>query len=298
MRVAHAGWGFVGTASDLFFGLATAFGYGTSDFVARQASHRIGHVRVLFYMELIGFVILAPIAVVFERTLWRWSDAWWLLLGLGVLNTIATLCLYRSFEYGVLSVVSPIASSYPAVTAALAILFLGDRPGLPATVGIVFALGGILLLGRGGVHPGNAPPRNARAGIAAAFGAFAGYGVFYFALKYVVADVGPITVATVVRLVGIAVLLAASAARFLRVRGLPRPLWPYLATMGVLDSFAFIAFNVGILAGSVAIVGTLSGLFSAVTVALAAGVLRERLTRLQALGVLAIFLGVVLIAVG
>jgi len=288
----------VGTASDLFFGLTTAFGYGTSDFVARQASHRIGHVRVLFYMELIGFAILAPIALALEGGRWTWSDAWWLLLGLGVLNTAATLFLYRSFEYGVLSVVSPIASSYPAVTAALAILFLNDRPGLPATAGIVFALGGIVLLSRGGVHPANTPPKDARMGIVSAVGAFAGYGVFYFALKYVVADVGPVTVATVVRLVGVVVLLAVSAAGLLQVRGLPRPLWPSLATMGVLDSLAFIAFNVGILGGSVAIVGTLSGLFSAVTVVLAAGVLRERLTRIQFLGVVSVFVGVVLIALG
>ena len=288
----------MGTASDLFFGLTTALGYGTSDFVARQASHRIGHVRVLFYMELVGFVILAPIALVLEHGLWRWSDAWLLVLGLGVLNTFATLFLYRSFEYGVLSVVSPIASSYPAVTAALAILFLNDRPGLPATVGIVFALGGIVLLSRGGVHPANAPPKDARVGIVSALGAFAGYGVFYFALKYVVADVGPVTVATVVRLVGVVVLLGLAAAGLLAVRGLPRPLWPSLGAMGVLDSLAFIAFNIGILGGSVAIVGTLSGLFSAVTVVLAAGILQERLTRVQLLGVLSIFVGVVLIALG
>ncbi len=287
----------VGAASDLFFGLSTAFGYGTSDFVARQASQRIGHVSVLFYLELIGFAVLAPIALLFERGLWRWTDAWGLLLGLGVLNTFASLFLYRSFEYGVLSVVSPIASSYPAVTAALAILFLNDRPGILATAGIVLALAGILLLSRGGVHPANAPPKDARIGVVSALGAFAGYGVFYFALKYVVADVGPVTMTLVVRLVGVVVLLVLNAVGALTVHGLPRPLWPSLAAMGVLDSFAFIAFNVGILGGSVAIVGTLSGLFSAVTVGLAVAVLRERLTRTQAVGVLAIFLGVVLIAI-
>ncbi len=288
----------MGTASDLFFGLSTALGYGTSDFVARQASHRIGHVRVLFYMELIGFALLVPFALLLEGGTWQLSGAWWILLGLGVLNTFASLFLYRSFEYGVLSVVSPIASSYPAVTAVLAILFLNDRPGLPATLGIVFALGGILLLSRGGVHPANAPPKDARLGMLSAVGAFAGYGVFYFALKYVVADVGPVTVATVIRLIGVIVLLGLSAVGLLRVRGLPRALWPYLGTMGVLDSLAFIAFNVGILEGSVAIVGTLSGLFSAVTVVLAAAILRERLTRIQAGGVAAIFVGVVLIALG
>ena len=287
----------MGAESDLFFGLSTAFGYGTSDFVARQAARRIGHVRVLFYMELVGFAILAPLALVLEHGTWTWSGAWVLVLGLGVLNTFCTLFLYRAFEYGVLSVVSPIASSYPAATAALAILFLNQFPGVPPTVGIVFVLAGILLLSRGGVHPSNAPPKDARVGLVSAFAAFAGYGVFYFALKYVVAEVGPVTVATVVRLVGVLLLLVLHGLGVFQVRGLPRPLWPSLATMGVLDSLAFIAFNVGILGGNVAIVGTLSGLFSAVTVGLAVAVLRERLTRTQLLGVVAIFAGVVLIAV-
>ncbi len=286
----------LGTESDLFFGLATAFGYGTSDFVARQASQRVGHIQVLFYMELVGFAILVPIAVVLEHGLWRWSGAWLLVLGLGVLNTFCTLFLYRAFEYGVLSVVSPIASSYPAATAALAILFLDDRPGVPATVGIVCVLAGIVLLSRAGPHPANAPPKDARTGTVSAFVAFAGYGVFFFALKYVVADVGPVTVATVVRLVGVLVLLMMGALGAVRIGRLPRALGPSLGAMGILDSAGFIAFNLGILGGSVAIVGTLSGLFSAVTVGLAVAILHERLTRTQMVGVLAIFLGVVLIA--
>ena len=286
----------MGTESDLFFGLSTALGYGTSDFVARQATHRVGHLHVLFYMELVGLVILAPVALVFERGQWVWSDTWLLLFGLGVLNTFSTLFLYRSFEYGVLSVVSPIASSYPAATAALAILFLHESVAPPAAAGIVLVLAGILLLGRAGPHPANAPPRDARAGVVSALAAFGGYGVFYFALKYVVADVGPVTVTAVVRLVGVVLLLLLGAVGLVRIRGLPRFLWPHLGAIGVLDSLAFIAYNVGILGGSVAIVGTLSGLFSAVTVGLAAAVLHERLTRLQLGGVLAIFLGVLLIA--
>ncbi len=286
----------MGTESDLFFGLSTALGYGTSDFVARQATQRIGHVRVLFYMELVGFIVLAPLALFLEGGRRLGSGAWLLVVGLGILNTFSTLFLYRAFEYGVLSVVSPIASSYPAATAALAILFLNQFPGLPPTLGIVFVIGGILLLSRGGVHPSNAPPKDARVGLVSAFVAFAGYGVFYFALKYVVADVGPVTVATLVRATGVVLLLVLHAFGGPRVLGLPRPLWPSLAAMGVLDSLAFIAFNVGILQGNVAIVGTLSGLFSAVTVGLARAVLRERLTRPQLLGVAAIFAGVVLIA--
>lgn len=114
--------------SDLAFGLTSALGYGTGDFLARQASHRIGHVRVLFFLEVFGMLVFLPIAAWFERDLWAATDPWALLVALGAINFLASLWLYRSFEYGVLSIVSPLASSYPAVTATLAFLVLGERP--------------------------------------------------------------------------------------------------------------------------------------------------------------------------
>ena len=100
----------MGDASDLFYGLATAFGYGTGDFLARQASHRIGHLQVLFYMEAGSLLVLLPVAFALERDLWNLGPGLAWLAGLGVVNVVASLFLYRSFEYGVLSVVSPLAS--------------------------------------------------------------------------------------------------------------------------------------------------------------------------------------------
>ena len=284
--------------SDLAFGLTTAFGYGTGDFLARHASYRIGHVRVLFFLEVFGMLVLLPIAAWFERHLWAATDPWALLVVLGAINFLASLWLYRSFEYGVLSVVSPLVSSYPAVTATLAFLVLGERPSALATAGIAIVLAGTVLLSRSEAHPDNPPPKDARVGVVSAFGAFAGYGVFFFALDAVVEPIGPVTSAAVVRGVGAAILLGMVAARRLAVGRPPRDLWAVLAAIVALDEIAFVAFNFGILLGSVAVVGTLSGLFSAVTVALAVAFLHERLTRIQVAAIGAIFLGVACIAVG
>jgi len=286
----------VGAASDLFFGLTTAVGYGTGDFLARQASHRIGHLRVLFYLEAFGLAMLLPLAFVLERGGWDPADPWALLALLGLVNLVASLFLYRAFELGVLSVVSPVASSYPAVTAALAFLFLAERPGPLATAGIGIVLGGVLVLSRSRGHPDTPAPRDARAGLASAFVAFAGYGVFYFALAYFVEAIGPVTAAALVRGVGAAVLLAVSVRGPRLAARPPRDLWGHVLGIAVLDEVAFLAYNVGIVDGSVAIIGTLSGLFSAVTVMLAAVVLRERLTRVQYGAIAGLLVGVVLMA--
>jgi drug/metabolite transporter (DMT)-like permease len=240
--------------------------------------------------------MLLPVALLLERSGWDASDPWIPLVLLGLVSLVASLFLYRAFELGVLSVVSPVASSYPAVTAALAFVALGERPGAAATAGIAVVLAGILVLSRARAHPSGPAPRDARAGLVSAFLAFAGYGVFYFALAYVVEPIGPVTSAAMVRGVGLAVLLGVAARGARLVVRPPRPLWGHVLGIAVLDEVAFLAYNVGIVDGSVAIIGTLSGLFSAVTVGLAAIVLRERLTRLQYGALAAVFAGVLLMA--
>lgn len=287
----------MGAESDILFGLATALGYGSGDFVARQAARRIGSLYVLFYMELISLVVLVPAALVLEGGQWHWTPMLGYAAALAILNVVASLFLYRAFEYGVLSVVSPVVSTFPAVTAILAFLFLPERPTLPSVAGIAAALLGVVLISRAEAHPDNPPAKDARKGLVSAFVCFLGYGVFYFALKFMVGDLGSFTTAAYVRGIGVAAIAVAILVGVADVRRLPREFVRPLAVVGVLDSAAFLTYNLGISSGSVAIVGTLSGLFSAVTVGLAALFLRERLVAVQYAGLASIFIGIVLMAV-
>lgn len=287
----------MGAESDILFGLATALGYGSGDFVARQAARRIGSLHVLFYMELISLVVLVPAALVFEGGLWHWTPMLGYAAALAILNVVASLFLYRAFEYGVLSVVSPVVSTFPAVTAILAFLFLPERPTLPSVAGIAAALLGVVLISRAEAHPDNPPAKDARKGLVSAVVCFLGYGVFYFALKFIVGDLGIFTTAAYVRGIGVAAIAVAILVGVADVHRLPREFVRPLAVVGVLDSAAFLTYNLGISSGSVAIVGTLSGLFSAVTVGLAALFLRERLVAVQYAGLASIFIGIVLMAV-
>ena len=60
--------------------------------------------------------------------------------------------LYRSFAIGTLSVVSPIAASFGAITTALA-LISGERPSVAQLAGIAVTLVGV---GLTGAHAGGA----------------------------------------------------------------------------------------------------------------------------------------------
>jgi drug/metabolite transporter (DMT)-like permease len=66
--------------------------------------------------------------------------------------------------------------------------------------------------------------------------------------------------------------------------------------MGALDTGAFVLSNHGMQMEQVAVVSVLGSLYGAVTVALAATVLREHVSRWQWAGIAAIFIGIFLIS--
>lgn len=282
---------------DIGFGLATAFGYGTADFVAKRTADRVGFVETLWYLELLGTPLVIALALLLERVRGLPLEPLAILVGLTGFSVVATFFLYRAFEFGTLSVVSPIASAYPTLIVILAVVVLGERLTLGAAVGIGLTIAGVVLITR--VTTGAASrAKNQRLGIASALVAFLGYGVFYFGLKVVVGPIPPVTSAAIVRLVSLApVALIAAQRGALRLprRGL---VWPAI-TIATLDSLGLVAYNLGLVRGhSLAVLGTVSGLFSAVTVAWAVVLLKERLSTVQWMGAIAIFAGIASLALG
>lgn len=282
---------------DIGFGLSTAFGYGTADFIAKRTADRVGFVETLWYLEALGTPILLVLAVLLERVASLPLDPLLLLVGLSLVNVIASFFLYRAFEFGTLSVVSPLASAYPTLIVILAVVLLHEQLSLGDAAGIALAIVGVVLITRV-TTGGPSAAKDHRVGILSAIAAFLGYGVFYFGLKLVIGPIPPITSAAIVRLVSLApVALIAAQRGVLRAprKGLG---WAALA-IASLDSLALVAYNLGLETGrSLAVLGTVSGLFSAVTVAWAVLLLKERLGWLQWIGAAAIFAGIVTLALG
>lgn len=282
---------------DIGFGLATALGYGTADFVAKRTADRVGFVETLWYLESLGTPILVALALLLERVATVPLDPLLLLVALTGVSVIASYFLYRAFEFGTLSVVSPLASGYPAMIVILAVVVLREQLTAADAGGIVLTLLGVILITR--VTIGEVSrAKDHRVGILSAVVAFLGYGVFYFGLKFVVGPIPPVTSAAIVRVISLApVALIAWRRGVLR---LPRTgLVGAAAVIATLDSLALVAYNLGLESGrSLAVLGTVSGLFSAVTVAWAVVLLKERLSLVQWVGAAAIFAGIVTLALG
>src|SRR5258708_33285292 len=140
----------------ILLGLLTALSWGSSDFLARFTTRRIGSLRTTLYMQLVGLVLLTIFLPriggwghLFDGSGWQpW--AWGALAG--ALNGISTLSLYRSFEVGKLAVVAPLSASYPALTVAISI-FTGEHLSVMRATGIALILAGVIVVVRGEVEP-------------------------------------------------------------------------------------------------------------------------------------------------
>ncbi len=287
----------------ILLGLLTALTWGSADFIARFATHRIGTLRTMLYMQFIGFLLLT----ICLPWLGGWGHladgsgwqpwAWGFLAGF--FNACSTLALYRAFEIGKMAVVAPLSASYPALTLLLSWIG-GDRLTSVRTAGIILTLLGVVIVAGGEHAPDeNGAPavRTGGRGIGWAIAAAVGFGVLFWLLGVrVIPRVGATQTVWMIRmtstaLTGTVILLANQPMRL--PRGEVR--WMVLG-MGAFDTAAFVLSNRGMQMEQVAVISVLGSLYGAVTVGLASIFLKENVSRWQWAGIMTIFAGILLIS--
>ena len=272
----------------LVCGLLTATGFGTADFVAKLSTNKVGFLRTALFMQVIGSFFVLPFAIPDAPRLVLHPSAAVFGILLGVVNAFATLFLYKGFEVGRLSIVSPIASSAPVVSILLAIVFLGETVTKERLIGISLVIIGIIFvcIQTAQEHVS----KQVLKGAAYAIGFMVLGGVLFFGLKPVSNALGVFLPVLIMRWISILTLVVP----FITLRSREPRLGAFrlIIATAFLDTFANVAYNLGVSFGTVTIVSTLGGMFSAVTVLLARATLKERLARHQIIGFFAIAAGV------
>ena len=287
----------------ILLGLLTALTWGGADFIARFATHRMGALRSMLYMQLTGFFLLSFLLPALggwghlaDGSGWQpW--AWGFLAG--GFNAVSGLALYRAFEIGKMSLVAPLSASYPALTLLLSWM-TGERLSMVRIAGVLCTLLGVVVVAGGEKTPdendAEAVRRSGR-GIGWAMLSAVGFAVLFWLLGIrVIPRVGAIQTVWMIRLTsmlltGAAIFIAKQPSRL--PRGEVR--WMVLG-MGAMDTGAFVLSNLGMKMEQVAVITVLSSLYGAVTVGLAAIFLREHVSRWQWFGIVTIFAGIFLIS--
>lgn len=273
--------------------LVAAVGYGAADFVCGLASRRVSHWTVAITGQLAGGAALLVVGLSLPGVVRAHDVAWALLAGLG--GAVGTICLYRGLARGRMGIVAPVSGVGAALVPVLVGVTLGERPTALVWLGVMVALPAIYMVSRDSTSAAQEP-----GGLVDGALAGLGFGVLFVALAQVPESAGLLPLAANQ---GVGAGLTLALALALRQPLLPRrpgsrraAVWG--AAGGLLGTCGTVAFLLASHHTHLAVTGVLASLYPAVTVLLAAGLLRERVRPSQALGLMVCGASVCLVALG
>lgn len=276
------------------FAVAAAIGYGLSDFVAGVVSRRSSAWSVAVCAQVVAGAAVAVAAVGRPGNASIVDLSWGAVAGVG--NAVGTGFLYRGLASGRMSIVAPLSAVGAALGPVAVGLLVGERPTTLVWAGILAGLPGIWWVSR--VVESSDVDRYGGTSSAVRDGGLAGlgFGVVFAALAQVPESAGmhPLLVDQVIGLVGLVVLAVMSGEQW-------RP-WGIAAwgggAAGALGGLASVTYVLSSHTGPLVVVAVLASFYPAVTILLAAALLRERICGGQGVGLLLRVLSLALVSVG
>lgn len=270
---------------------------GSADFVGGLASRTANGVRVATFVAIMGLPLAVVVSLSYGAERVSRADVIWSALS-GIVVAFGIGCFYVGMGRGLISVVAPVAAVTGAAIPVVYGLARGERPGALALVGLVvaFVAVAVVSIAQSEQHPETLVGIDRHViGLALSAGVF--FGLFYITLSRVSDDAGlwPVTIS---RAAGTIVLVILSLVLTRGVLGGVTGLWRTVLLIAVLEVSAIVPLLLALQRGPVAIASVLASLYPVTTVLLAAFVLRERLSRLQYVGVACALISVVLVSTG
>ena len=272
--------------------LIACLNWGISGFLAGIKSRVIPVLTLLVFSSTASLAMFIIIMGVRDVPFPRDPRLLYAVMG-GACGIGALYCLYRGLAVGAISVVVPV-SSLCALVPVLVGLATGEVLHTIQVFGILLALGGGVMVSLEKNTAVN--KKRFAAGILPALGAALGFGVFFVVMD-LAGTVDPIWAAMISRSSFFLFLLPAVLLKrpCLKVKTTHLPA---VFAIGILDGSAALAYTTATTKGLLSLVSVISSLYPAVSVILAALVLKERLRGLQFLGVALAIMGVTLISAG
>jgi drug/metabolite transporter (DMT)-like permease len=285
----------------VILGLAAALGWGASDLVAAITARRIGSRATVVVAQIVGLVCFGVVWLVTTPP-WRMPahDVVALIVS-GCFAGVAYAAMYRGLELGPVALVSPIASAFASVTVVLAILVLGESPGVGRLLGVVLTILGVVLASTD-LRQFEIEARRHKRGLPYALAAMGGFGVAAFATGSLAKDYGWLPPITVSRVGSLAFILVVTAvARWRGDVDRERRGWPPLSGValagvaGIGDVVGIAAYARGSEIGLISIVAAASATFTLIPVAGGILLFGERPAANQFVGLACVIGGLLLV---
>ncbi len=271
------------------------FGWGISDFIAGLFSKKIGNFKTFFWSQLAGLVFASSLILFFTIESSFSPRVGLLLLVASFFYTGAYLLFYKGFELGNISVVSATINLWAVFTMLFAFLFLGQRLSGWQLLGVVMIISGVTLVSLKWSDLNN-PDAKLLKGVKETVAAAVLFGVFWNLSDVITSEIGwlPTTVFIKIGIILLLLLFSFFLKRELTIAKTSTQTKLMIVLVGVLEAAAVACFNWGLTVGDVILVTPIASALTIVTITMALVFLKERITRLQALGILIAVAGIIL----
>jgi drug/metabolite transporter (DMT)-like permease len=276
----------------LSLAFAACLGWGIGDFIGGLKSRVVPVLSVLALSCLSGLVLMAVLVAV--RGMPPPADpALFFAPAAGVVGVLGLLCLFRGMALGSMAMVAAVSATGVALPVLMG-LYGGDDPsGLQLTGMAAAVIGAVMAVREKGA---GAAGVSIAAGAGLALGAALAFGSFFILID-LASGPDPLWAALLVRFSeGLCLLPVVLVTR--PALGAARCHLPAILGVGVLDALGVYAFSLATTQGMLSVVSVVGSLYPAVTVSLAALILRERPQRVQLAGISLAICGIALISAG
>ena len=279
------------------FGLVGALSWGVHDFLARFPSRQIGPTNTTFVVTAAGLVVLSLWILLEGVPQQMAGPGLWLAALTGIFSALATLALFSALSLGPVSIVAPIAGSFPAPALLFAVI-AGTRPTAVEWLAMAAVLAGVALVSQsserhqaaGAIEAGMLKPvvgLSLLAGLSFAVSLTAGQ-----SSAPILGSIETAWLARIFALLTVALVYLRPSVKWQR----PGRWLPMLCLMGGLDVLALTTIIAAGHTTNPAIATVVASSFSAVSVLLARIVLKEIIVPIQLIGMVLIFGGVGVLA--
>lgn len=283
--------------TSVFSGLGGMLGWGTSDFLANSASEKFGYLKTFFWSQLAGLSLIATLLLIFQSPLQITLPLLALTIVGGTAYAFGYLFLYKGFEIGNVSVISAVINVQ--VVFITIISYMRGQSLTPIQIpAVLFIMIGVTLTAVN-INALKNGTLSLLHGVKETLISTAFFGIIEWPLnEYIVENADWLLVSFLTKLAALAVVLlfANIQRQTLQLKKIAADNIALLIAVGLLEAVGILSVSYGQAFGDGIIVAPISSALTVVTVTLAIIFQKEKISKVQGAGIMAVIIGIFLTA--
>ena len=285
------------TILSILIGIGGMFGWGIYDFLGGVFAKQIGPFRSVFWSQLAGLLFALLLSFVFAISFNVSMPLIILSAIAAVLYAAGYLFFFKGFEVGNVSIVAATMNLWAVFTMLFAFLFMGQRLSPMQTLGVLMIITGATLASLKWsdlINQGFQLSAGVREAIVGAFF----FGVFWNISEIISEEIGWYLTTLFIKFGIVSFLLIFSflVKRAINLSKAGARTKSIVVLMGFVEVSAVALVNYGLTIGDAILITPIASALSIVTITLAILFLKDKVTKLQGVGIITAILGIILTA--